>query len=57
MVPGREDIVIKLLSVDPMNYADAPTEGLRRILEIATSQEYPRGQPIDASRIGMCELL
>lgn len=24
--------VIKLLSVDPLNYADAPTEGIRRIL-------------------------
>lgn len=26
-VPGQDDIVIKLLSVDPENYADAPTEG------------------------------
>lgn len=25
--PGRADIVFKLLSVDPNNYADAPTEG------------------------------
>jgi len=24
--------VIKLLSVDPLNYADAPTEGIRRAL-------------------------
>ena len=24
--------VMKLLSVDPANYADAPTEGIRRIL-------------------------
>jgi hypothetical protein len=26
-VPGREDIVLKLLSVDPSNYNDAPTVG------------------------------
>lgn len=25
--------VLKLLSEDPANYADAPTEGIRRILE------------------------
>ena len=24
-IPGREDIVVKLLSVDPSNYDDAPT--------------------------------
>jgi 5-oxoprolinase (ATP-hydrolysing) len=24
-IPGREDIVVKLLSVDPSNYNDAPT--------------------------------
>lgn len=26
-LPGKPDAVIKLLSVDPANYADAPTEG------------------------------
>lgn len=26
-LPGKPDVVIKLLSVDPANYADAPTEG------------------------------
>lgn len=25
--PGKSDIVLKLLSVDPGNYSDAPTEG------------------------------
>ncbi|KAI1099432.1 Hydantoinase B/oxoprolinase-domain-containing protein [Jackrogersella minutella] len=34
----RDDIVIKLLSVDPANYEDAPTEGIRRILELFTGQ-------------------
>ena len=24
-IPGQEDIVVKLLSVDPLNYHDAPT--------------------------------
>lgn len=24
-IPGREDVVVKLLSVDPSNYDDAPT--------------------------------
>lgn len=24
-IPGKEDIVVKLLSVDPTNYDDAPT--------------------------------
>lgn len=26
-LPGQPDVVLKLLSVDPSNYADAPTEG------------------------------
>ena len=33
-IPGRDDIVLKLLSVDPANYKDAPTEGIRRVLEL-----------------------
>ena len=28
----RSSTIMKLLSVDPANYADAPTEGIRRIL-------------------------
>ncbi|KAJ9142432.1 Hydantoinase B/oxoprolinase [Pleurostoma richardsiae] len=51
IVPGQADIVIKLLSVDPTNYNDAPTEGIRRILEIATAQAIPRGTQLDTSRI------
>lgn len=27
-VPGQSDLVFKLLSVDPENYDDAPTEGM-----------------------------
>jgi 5-oxoprolinase (ATP-hydrolysing) len=29
-IPGREDIVVKLLSVDPSNYDDAPTVSFAR---------------------------
>lgn len=46
-VPGRNDIILKLLSVDPANYSDAPTEGIRRILELVTGQTLPRGQPLE----------
>jgi 5-oxoprolinase (ATP-hydrolysing) len=31
--PGGKVRVMKLLSVDPANYSDAPREGIRRILE------------------------
>ncbi|KAF6829256.1 hydantoinase B/oxoprolinase [Colletotrichum plurivorum] len=46
-VPGRDDIILKLLSVDPANYQDAPTEGIRRILELVTRETLPRGQLLD----------
>ena len=44
--PGRDDIVIKLLSVDPCNYDDAPAEGIRRVLGTISGSEIPRGAPI-----------
>jgi len=43
--------VLKLLSEDPANYADAPTEGIRRILEAETGVGHPRRLPLDTSRI------
>ena len=47
MVEGRkDDIVVKLLSQDPANYADAPIEGIRRILEQVTGKSFPRNQPL-----------
>lgn len=49
--PGRDDIILKLLSVDPANYQDAPTEGIRRILELATGKLHPRGQLLDLHHI------
>lgn len=42
-------VVYKLLSSDPKNYADAPTEGIRRALEELTGS--PHTYPIDTSRI------
>ena len=36
-IPGKEDIVVKLLSVDPSNYDDAPTASFRYSL---TNSEY-----------------
>lgn len=32
-LPGGRERVLKLLSRDPQNYKDAPTEGIRRVLE------------------------
>lgn len=43
--------VCKLLSEDPANYSDAPTEGIRRLLEQETGIPHPRSVPVDTSRI------
>jgi hypothetical protein len=45
-------VTFKLLSVDPANYDDAPSEGIRRLLQIATRQHIPKGQVYDTSIIG-----
>ena len=45
--------MIKLLSRDPANYRDAPTEGIRRILEIATGRSIPRSEKIMTNVIGV----
>nr|XP_055204476.1 5-oxoprolinase isoform X5 [Gorilla gorilla gorilla] len=49
--PGGHVRVLKLLSEDPANYADAPTEGIRRILEQEAGMLLPRDQPLDSSHI------
>ena len=51
-IPGQDDIVIKLLSVDPENYKDAPVEAIRRVLEKATGKCYPKGQKISLRGVG-----
>ncbi|TRM58146.1 Hydantoinase/oxoprolinase-domain-containing protein [Schizophyllum amplum] len=39
--PGqRKEMIVKLLSQDPANYRDAPTEGIRRVLN-ALVRQYP----------------
>ncbi|KAL3418514.1 hydantoinase B/oxoprolinase [Phlyctema vagabunda] len=45
-IPGQDDIVLKLLSADPSNYKDAPVEAIRRVLERATGNAYPKGEQI-----------
>ncbi|KAH8599091.1 putative 5-oxoprolinase [Bisporella sp. PMI_857] len=42
-VPGQNDIIIKILSVDPRNYADAPSEAIRQVLQQYYCQPIPRG--------------
>jgi 5-oxoprolinase (ATP-hydrolysing) len=49
---GRDEIV-KLLSVDPNNYNDAPLEGIRRLLEKFTGKKIAREEKLDTSFIGM----
>ncbi|KAJ8302674.1 hypothetical protein KUTeg_019070 [Tegillarca granosa] len=43
--------VLKLLSVDPQNYPDAPREGIRRIIEEDTGIPIPPNQPLDSHQI------
>ncbi|KAI1639170.1 hydantoinase [Biscogniauxia mediterranea] len=51
-IPGNnDDIVFKLLSVSPDEYEDAPTEGIRQILEKATGKSIPRGTPLDLTPV------
>ncbi|KAI1933783.1 hypothetical protein LOZ66_006291 [Ophidiomyces ophidiicola] len=47
----EDDVVIKLLSEDPANYADAPLEGIRRLLSVFGGRDIPRGAPLDTTRI------
>ncbi|KAI9020814.1 Hydantoinase B/oxoprolinase-domain-containing protein [Phycomyces nitens] len=48
---GYREFVVKLLSEDPSNYKDAPTEGIRRIVQLATGQKIPRSQPVPTQSI------
>ncbi|KAM0941322.1 putative 5-oxoprolinase (ATP-hydrolyzing) [Dioscorea sansibarensis] len=51
-IPGQSDSrVMKLLSVDPANYEDAPVEGIRRILEECTGQKIPRSSKVPTDKI------
>ncbi|QRV95664.1 5-oxoprolinase [Ceratobasidium sp. AG-Ba] len=48
----RKEIVVKLLSQDPNNYKDAPTEGIRRVLETVLDKKIPRGERLNTDKIG-----
>ena len=43
-----------IVSQDPNNYADAPTEGIRRVLEAVTGEKIERGAILPTNKIGMC---
>ncbi|KAH8825804.1 5-oxoprolinase [Flagelloscypha sp. PMI_526] len=47
----RQELVIKLLSSDPGNYADAPTEGIRRVLEKVSGTTIKRGDKLSMDLI------
>ncbi len=50
-IPGEPGYqVVKLLSEDPANYADAPREGIRRVLSAVTGRDLPQSG-IDAGGI------
>ncbi|KAK8103813.1 5- protein [Apiospora kogelbergensis] len=55
-VEGREPIIFKLLSEDPANYRDAPTEAIRRVLEVVEDRPIPTGDKLDGSRIAACRI-
>ncbi|KAF5010335.1 hypothetical protein F66182_15464, partial [Fusarium sp. NRRL 66182] len=55
-IPGRADLVFKLLSVDPQNYRDAPTEAIRRVLQAVQGQEIAPGEKLNASAVESCRI-
>lgn len=50
-IPGEGEIVFKLLSEDPDNYSDAPTEGVRLVLERFTGKNIKKGTKLDGNLI------
>lgn len=56
-IPGREPVTFKLLSEDPANYRDAPTEAIRRVLEIAEGGQISPGKRLNGSGIREYDLL
>ena len=43
--------VMKLFSVDPFNYADEPTDGIRSVLSLYLEKEIPRTEKIPNGQI------
>ncbi|KAG8710325.1 hypothetical protein FRC09_000187, partial [Ceratobasidium sp. 395] len=52
----RKEMVVKLLSQDPNNYRDAPTEGIRRVLEVVLDKKFPRGEKLNTDKIDYIRL-
>lgn len=50
-IPGKGEVIFKLLSVDRDNYDDAPTEGVRRVLELFTQEKVDKGTKLDGNLI------
>ena len=44
------------MSQDPNNYRDAPTEGIRRVLEQVTGKSIPRGDALPTDKIDYIRL-
>ncbi|KAL2830482.1 Hydantoinase B/oxoprolinase-domain-containing protein [Aspergillus cavernicola] len=55
-VTAQPDRIFKLLSEDPANYRDAPTEAIRRALEAIENRPIPKGEKLDGSRIASCRI-
>lgn len=53
--PQRKEITLKLLSVHD-HYPDAPREGVRRVLELITGEEYPRDALLPVDKIASIRL-
>lgn len=51
-VHGREDILVKILSVDDKNYDDAPAEAIRLVLEAFYGRSIPRESELDLRDVG-----
>ncbi|GAA6037141.1 hypothetical protein JCM8097_008756 [Rhodosporidiobolus ruineniae] len=52
----RKEIILKLLSSDPGHYEDAPREGVRRVLEIATGETFKREDRLPVDKIDSIRL-
>ncbi|KZP06471.1 hypothetical protein FIBSPDRAFT_914690 [Athelia psychrophila] len=52
----RKEIVVKLLSQDRANYKDAPTEGIRRVLETVLGTTIPRGEVLKTDKLDYIRL-
>ncbi|KAI1291186.1 5-oxoprolinase [Xylaria venustula] len=48
---SQPEAIFKLLSVDPANYQDAPTEGIRQVLSYFRGFNIARNEPLDISDV------